>query len=132
MTQRVRQQGRGGRAAGWTAAWAVVFALVLQIVMTSALVASTLRVSADDPFAVLCLGDTDHAADATGADRAKAAVHCLACFARADALFLPPPPATPVIDRIAIEIEYRAVLRSAFRAEAYRPPQQPRAPPHFA
>lgn len=132
MARQARQQGRGGGAAAWTAAWAVTFALVLQIIMTSALVASTLRVSADDTFAVLCLGDTAHAADADGADKAKAAVHCLACFARADALILPPPPATPVIDRIAIEIEYRAVVRNALRIEAYRPPQQPRAPPRFA
>ncbi|MFG1363433.1 DUF2946 domain-containing protein [Xanthobacter versatilis] len=122
---------RGRRQAwgiGWIAAFAAAYALVFQIVLTSALMAS---VSLDGAGAMTAFCHSDASSDPQSDDGGtpKSIVHCPLCLFRTDVAALPPPVMTPVIDRIAIELHYQAVLRSSLQGEPVALPFQPRAPP---
>lgn len=123
--------GRRGhmRGIGWIAAFAAAYALVFQVVLSSALMASV-PPGGGDPLAQLCLSSaSSHAQTDEGGKTSKSQAHCPLCLSRTDVAALPPPVATPVIDRIAIELHFRAVLRSSLQALNFGRPFQPRAPP---
>ncbi|MDI4655280.1 DUF2946 family protein [Xanthobacter autotrophicus] len=116
---------------GWIAAFAAAYALVFQIVLTSALMASVSPVGAD-AMTPLCLPSAPsgvHSDD--GGDPSKSMVHCPLCLSRTDVAVLPPV-MTAVIDRVAIELHFRAVLRSSLQGLHFALPFQPRAPPALA
>lgn len=113
------------RIAGTTrlVAWAMAYALVLQMLLAGVALAGMVR-GASDPG--LCLGAVT---SDTGDGAALPLVHCPACLAAVDLAGLPPPAATPLIDRIAIELIYRAEVREALATAGIRLPLQARAPP---
>lgn len=111
-------------------AWTAAYALVLQIMLLSALSAGLVRGPAG-LATPLCVGGEAHAVADDGAPD-TATVHCPLCLARVDAAVLPPPVPTPVIDRVAIELRYRAIVRDSLRTVEQRRPHQPRAPPALA
>ncbi|MFG1379264.1 DUF2946 family protein [Xanthobacter autotrophicus] len=122
---------------GWIAAFAAAYALVFQLVLTSALLASVSPVGADAMTALamtpLCLPSASSGAQSDdGGDTSKSIVHCPLCLSRADVAVLPPPVMAAVIDRVAIELHFRAVLRSSLQGLYFALPFQPRAPPALA
>lgn len=123
--------GRRGymRRIGWIAAFAAVYALVFQIVLSSALLAS-IPPTGGDPTSELCLSSVSLDAHTDeGGKTTKSHIHCPLCFSRTDAAVLPPPVTTPIIDRLAIELHFRVVLRDSLQAPEFGRPFQPRAPP---
>lgn len=113
---------------GWIAAFAAAYALVFQIVLTSALMASVSFAGADAATA-FCHSDASSDAQADDGGVPKSTVHCPLCLSRTDVAVLPPPVMTAVIDRVAIELHFRTVLRSSLQGEPVALPFQPRAPP---
>lgn len=124
MNRRWARFGKLQRMVAWTAA----YALVLQVVLVSALSAASPR-GPSDLSAPICVNgaSASHGRDGGAAD--AAATHCPLCLSRVDAAALPPPVPTPEIDRVAIELRYRVIVRDGLRTLAYRHPNQPRAPP---
>lgn len=117
---------------GWIAAFAAAYALVFQIVLTSALLASVSTVGAD-AATPLCL--TGASADAHADDGGKTSssiVHCPLCLSRTDVAVLTPPVMVALTDRVAIELHFRAILRSSLQGQSFGLPFQPRAPPSLA
>ncbi|MFG1432069.1 DUF2946 family protein [Xanthobacter sp. V2C-8] len=117
-------------------AWAAAYALVLQVMLMSALGAGLAGRALDSASgaaallaAPLCVNSMPAGDDDAPA---KAATHCPLCLSRVDAVLLPPPVATPELDRVAIELHYRAEVRDSLRTAARHRPHQPRAPPAFA
>lgn len=111
------------------AACAGAYALVLQIVLTSALAAS---LPIDQSVAGLWrLCSSAKSGDADDGKHLPTA-HSPHCCCRADAVALPVPPATPLIDRFAIERHFNTALRAAFLSSAPRASFQPRGPPSAA
>ncbi|MFG1477427.1 DUF2946 family protein [Xanthobacter sp. V4C-4] len=109
-------------------AWTAAYALVLQIVLVSALSAGMARGPSNLP-SPLCLNSATTSADDAGPPADDASPHCPLCLSRADPAVLPPPVPTPEIDRIAIELRHRAIVRDGLRIATQRRPSQPRAPP---
>lgn len=120
---------RAGKTSGIArvAAWMAAYVLVLQAVLASAAMAAMPRSGVALELCLNSAGDADDAGKGL-----PPGVHCPACLARADVAGLPPPVATPLLDRIAIELEFRAVVRAALRPAGHRLPLQPRAPPAVA
>ncbi|MDQ0503632.1 DUF2946 family protein [Xanthobacter agilis] len=112
-----------------TVAWAAAYALVLQVMLMTALGASLVG-GASSLSMPLCVNGATSGNDDDGPQ--KAAAHCPLCLSRVDAVVLPPPVETPHMDRIAIELRYRVILRDGLRVAEHRRPSQPRAPPAFA
>lgn len=110
-------------------AWTAAYALVLQIVMLSALGAS-LAGGVSSLSTPLCVSGEGHGGE--GGAPEKAVAHCPLCLARVDAAVLPPPVPTPEVDRVAIELHYRVIVRDGLRTVEQRRPHQPRAPPALA
>lgn len=124
-------RGRIG-SAGRLAMWAAAYALVFQAFLTGALVSA---MPVGDAAAPLCLSSSAPAAPSPDGGENKGGPHfgrCDACLVRADLSGLPPPVPTPFVGRVALELEFRAVVRRALRAAPFRLPLQPRAPPAFA
>ncbi len=120
---------KGFSTMGLVVAWTAAYALVFQIMLMSALGASLVGGTA--LATPLCVGSQVTAGD-TGGEPQKAAAHCPLCLSRVDAAVLPPPVPTPEIDRVAIEVHYRVIVRDGLRTAQQRRPHQPRAPPAFA
>ncbi|ACK49439.1 conserved hypothetical protein [Methylocella silvestris BL2] len=113
------------RNVAMAAACAAAYALVLQIMLTSALAASL-------PVDRSVGGSLPLCGKFSGDKGAPAKGHCPLCCCRADAPPPPLPPATPVIDRFAIELHFETALRVGAACSAQRSPGQPRGPPGLA
>ncbi|MFG1404118.1 DUF2946 family protein [Xanthobacter sediminis] len=131
--------GRHSQFSMWRkgVAWAAAYALVLQVMLMSALGAGLAGRALDGATGLAALASTPLCVNGQpGGDDdapAKAAAHCPLCLSRVDAAVLPPPVATPELDRYAIELHYRVLVREGLRAAApQHRPHQPRAPPAFA
>ncbi|PNG25871.1 hypothetical protein CR492_11085 [Methylocella silvestris] len=107
------------------AACVAAYALVLQLVLTSALAAG---IPATEPSGLgrLCLSGNS-STSGNESDHIKS--HCPLCVLRLDSASLPPPTPALIIDRIAVECHFRAVLRASLRIFEPRSACQPRAPP---
>lgn len=110
---------------GRIAAFAAAYALVLQLVLMSALAASVPAAQLSGLTRFCIGGDTSPSSDQNDHIRS----HCPLCVLRVDAALPPPPAPAPIIDRIAVEFHFRAVLRSSLRLFEPRSACQPRAPP---
>lgn len=113
---------------GWIAAFAAAYALVFQIVLTSALMASVSLAGAD-AMTAFCHSDASSDAQADDGGTPKSIAHCPLCLSRTDVAALPPPVMTAMIDRVAIELHFQAILRSSLQGQSVALPFQPRAPP---
>lgn len=110
-------------------AWTAAYALVLQIMLMTAIGASLVGGANASAFGTpLCVNSLPPSGT-DGGDPQKAAAHCPLCLSRLDVAVLPPPVPTPEIDRVAIELHYRVIVRDGLRTVQYRRPHQPRAPP---
>lgn len=110
----------------WVAAWAVAYILVFQAFLSSVAIAA-LPIAAGS---TLCIGSGASNGDGDHSDTGSAAqVHCQACLARADIPDLTPPFQVPTIDRVAIELRFDRLVRTALRRFEFQYSFQPRGPP---
>lgn len=106
----------------------LAYALVFQVVLASGIMAA--RAASAFETTDLCLGSTGTDDTREGADGPQAGiVHCPLCLSRVDAVFLPPPPPSPLIERLAVRIHFEAGGTRLLHVPADRPPYSPRDPP---
>lgn len=106
----------------------LAYALVFQVVLASGIMAA--RAASAFGTMELCLGSTGADATSEGADEPQAGiVHCPLCLSRVDAVFLPPPPPSPLIERLALRIHFETGVARVLHVPAERAPYSPRDPP---
>lgn len=106
----------------------LAYALVFQVVLASGIMAA--RAAGAIEVVELCLG-------AGGADDAPhgsegpqdGIVHCPLCLSRVDAALLPPPPPSPLIERLAVQVRFERDGARLFHLPSERPAYRPRDPP---